>query len=529
MCCVMPPNSPATTSVSRIASSSFVLPWSTWPMTVTTGGLGASSDSSTSSSSSSATISSSSPTISASMPSSFGHQRDGLVGQRRGGRGHLAWRGRGSSRCRRDPCRASRRCPAASRPGRRGASGPPARRGCERRGEVAATRRRRRWSRGAAGAAGAGGGGGGRRTRGRGWRRGRRAGRRSTEAGAAAGVGSAAAASATAVARLRGRGRSLRGFLLRLGLGLARGRRRLEHLATLRRLRGLAAGGSQPRHQVLGHAGGGGLARHPHLLQRRQQLLAGDPEFLRQFVDPHAAPIRSISSISLPTSSPARPVRNALPSTPVRPAASHARRVEVHVRSTTRRGPGSIDLAAPSAGRDDAAPASDFVPARDTRRRCGSAATPPTLTPRPAPPRLTSSRAARPRLLGRSSCGSASSSRDWSCGLVGHGRLVGLPARRRPSRRCGGRGGRRSRLVGDLGLRLDVDAPAGEPSGEPRVLAFLPDRERELVVGHDHHRGARALVDTDLLHLGGLQRVRDELGGVVATTAPRRSSRRAAR
>ena len=38
MCCVMPPASPATTSVSRIASSSEVLPWSTWPMIVTTGG-----------------------------------------------------------------------------------------------------------------------------------------------------------------------------------------------------------------------------------------------------------------------------------------------------------------------------------------------------------------------------------------------------------------------------------------------------------------------------------------------------------
>ncbi len=50
MCWVMPPNSPATTSVSRIASSSFVLPWSTWPMTVTTGGLGTSNDSSISSS-----------------------------------------------------------------------------------------------------------------------------------------------------------------------------------------------------------------------------------------------------------------------------------------------------------------------------------------------------------------------------------------------------------------------------------------------------------------------------------------------
>ena len=32
MCWVMPPASPAATSVSRIASSSEVLPWSTWPM-----------------------------------------------------------------------------------------------------------------------------------------------------------------------------------------------------------------------------------------------------------------------------------------------------------------------------------------------------------------------------------------------------------------------------------------------------------------------------------------------------------------
>ena len=37
MCWVMPPASPAATSVERMASSSDVLPWSTWPMTVTTG------------------------------------------------------------------------------------------------------------------------------------------------------------------------------------------------------------------------------------------------------------------------------------------------------------------------------------------------------------------------------------------------------------------------------------------------------------------------------------------------------------
>ena len=52
MCWVMPPASPATTLVLRIASSSVVLPWSTWPITVTTGGRGTASMSSSSSSSS---------------------------------------------------------------------------------------------------------------------------------------------------------------------------------------------------------------------------------------------------------------------------------------------------------------------------------------------------------------------------------------------------------------------------------------------------------------------------------------------
>ena len=37
MCCVMPPASRSATRAERIASSSVVLPWSTWPMTVTTG------------------------------------------------------------------------------------------------------------------------------------------------------------------------------------------------------------------------------------------------------------------------------------------------------------------------------------------------------------------------------------------------------------------------------------------------------------------------------------------------------------
>src|SRR5882724_8612094 len=54
MCWVIPPNSRSATLVVRIASSSEVLPWSTWPITVTTGGRGriwAGSDSSSSSTS----------------------------------------------------------------------------------------------------------------------------------------------------------------------------------------------------------------------------------------------------------------------------------------------------------------------------------------------------------------------------------------------------------------------------------------------------------------------------------------------
>ncbi len=39
-------------------------------------------------------------------------------------------------------------------------------------------------------------------------------------------------------------------------------------------------------------------------------------------------------------------------------------------------------------------------------------------------------------------------------------------------------------LLDELGLRADVDAPAGEAGGETGVLALAADRQRELVVGH---------------------------------------------
>ena len=69
MCCVMPPASPAATWVSRIASSSEVLPWSTWPMMVTTGARSTRS-SAASLNTGSAISSSSECTISTSLPSS---------------------------------------------------------------------------------------------------------------------------------------------------------------------------------------------------------------------------------------------------------------------------------------------------------------------------------------------------------------------------------------------------------------------------------------------------------------------------
>src|SRR5579859_2493009 len=41
-------------------------------------------------------------------------------------------------------------------------------------------------------------------------------------------------------------------------------------------------------------------------------------------------------------------------------------------------------------------------------------------------------------------------------------------------------------LSRELRLGADVDPPAREPGGEPGVLALAADRQRELIVGHDH-------------------------------------------
>src|SRR6201996_8798940 len=70
-------------------------------------------------------------------------------------------------------------------------------------------------------------------------------------------------------------------------------------------------------------------------------------------------------------------------------------------------------------------------------------------------------------------------------------------------------------LRGELGLRLDVDAPAGQAGGEAGVLTVAPDRQRELVVGDDHGRLALLVVDDDLADAGRGERFGDEPGGLL--------------
>ena len=65
-------------------------------------------------------------------------------------------------------------------------------------------------------------------------------------------------------------------------------------------------------------------------------------------------------------------------------------------------------------------------------------------------------------------------------------------------------------LLGELRVGLDVDLPARQAGGEAGVQAFLADRERELVVGDDDRRLLRVVVDVDLAHTRGRQRLRDE-------------------
>src|SRR5580765_2855283 len=68
-----------------------------------------------------------------------------------------------------------------------------------------------------------------------------------------------------------------------------------------------------------------------------------------------------------------------------------------------------------------------------------------------------------------------------------------------------------SRLgLGELGVGLNVDLPAGQPRRKPGIEALLADRQRELVVGNDDRRFLRLVVDEDLADTRGRKRLRDE-------------------
>src|SRR5215213_9981219 len=68
-----------------------------------------------------------------------------------------------------------------------------------------------------------------------------------------------------------------------------------------------------------------------------------------------------------------------------------------------------------------------------------------------------------------------------------------------------------------LGVRADVDAPAGELGRQAGILALLADRQGELEVGYDDAGRPGGLVDQrHALDLRRRQRVGDELRRVVA-------------
>ncbi len=129
----------------------------------------------------------------------------------------------------------------------------------------------------------------------------------------------------------------------------------------------------------------------------------------------------------------------------------------------------------------------------------------------------------------------ASGGRRRACGIPGR-RRRGIPGRRRrgiPRRRRTGIPRRRRPGIRHRSRRAlvwpDVDPPAGQPGRQPRVLAFFADRQRELVIGHDHLGDPRLQVDdVNPGNPGGRQCVRDELSRNPGSNRRCRSSRHAA-
>src|SRR5947209_18514568 len=88
------------------------------------------------------------------------------------------------------------------------------------------------------------------------------------------------------------------------------------------------------------------------------------------------------------------------------------------------------------------------------------------------------------------------------------------------------RGGKRLRglryflfyRVGRRRVAIDIDLPAGQPRGQPRVLAFLADRERELIFIYRNLDAFFLRIENEVLHFRGLERFEDELLRVGAPT-----------
>ena len=221
--------------------------------------------------------------------------------------------------------------------------------------------------------------------------------------------------------------------------------------------------------RLLGHARGGRPSGRPHLFEGRHEVLARDAQFLGQLVNPHMSPITRCRSFpSLAAASAVRPVRSARANARLRTAASTQPRSRWTYAPRPGADPEGRRPPRPRATRTTRS-SSPSVPSRDTRRRFARAT--PWLTlpraplrdrrrrvPRPArPPR----REPRPR-AGSSSATAAGSS-------AARLRLDG-------GLRCGrgGVGRRRTRLVRDLRLGLDVDPPSGQRAARRAFCPSLP-------------------------------------------------------
>src|SRR5581483_10778202 len=75
----------------------------------------------------------------------------------------------------------------------------------------------------------------------------------------------------------------------------------------------------------------------------------------------------------------------------------------------------------------------------------------------------------------------------------------------------------------------DVDLPAGETRREARVHPFLPDGERELVVGNDDRRLLAVVVEVDLAHARRRGVPRDDVDLLAAQLGDDHAHTRAAR